>query len=174
MARAEDAFRASLRISPDSAGVQGDLAHLLAALGKLPEAQYRFARSVKLKPDDAEVRTNYAVTPAGLNRFPEARQQIDAALQVNSKFPDAHNFCGTLLAHDGDRGGALNEFLEAAQLRPDFALAHLNAAKILLENGDLAPARAQLQSAIRAQAEALLERCVSAANRRSQTTSKYG
>jgi predicted CXXCH cytochrome family protein len=109
MARAEDAFRASLRISPDSAGVQGDLAHLLAALGKLPKAQYRFARSVKLKPDDAEVRTNYAVRPAGLNRFPEARQQIDAALRVNPKFPDAYNFRVTLLAHDGDRGGALNE-----------------------------------------------------------------
>jgi predicted Zn-dependent protease len=62
MARAEEAFRVSLRISPDSAGAQGDLAHLLAALGKLPEAEYRFAHSVKLKPDDAEVRTNYAVT----------------------------------------------------------------------------------------------------------------
>ena len=111
--------------------VPGRLAHLLAARGDLPHAANYFERSVYLKPDDAEIRINYAVTLAGLDRLPDARRQIDAALKADPKSREANNFLGTLLENTGPRDEALNEFLRAAQLRPDFGLAHWNVTRVL-------------------------------------------
>ena len=97
---------------------------------------YYFERSVYLKPDDAEIRINYAVTLAGLDRLPDARRQIDAALKADPKSREANNFLGTLLENTGPRDEALNEFLRAAQLRPDFGLAHWNVTRVLSAKGD--------------------------------------
>jgi Tfp pilus assembly protein PilF len=112
------------------------------------QAAYYFARSVKLKPDDADVRTNYAVALAGLGKYAEAHQQIDGALAVDPKSPDAHSFKGTLLDRQGLRKEALEQFLEAIRLRPDFGLAHLNAARILLAQGDIGAAGQHLRQAV--------------------------
>jgi len=43
----------------------------------------------------------------------------------------------------------LREFLEAARLRPDFGLAHLNAAGLLAQKGDAAAAESHLRQAAR-------------------------
>ncbi|HMC61319.1 MAG TPA: tetratricopeptide repeat protein, partial [Candidatus Solibacter sp.] len=112
-----------------------------------------------------DVRVNYAVTLAGLNRFEEAERQIEAAVKADPNSPDTHNFKGTLLSRKGNRDGALSEFLEAIRLRPDFGLAHLNAARILAAKGDRAAAQQHLRQAlqgsdanIRRQAAAELQR----------------
>ncbi len=144
---AQKAFETALRINPDSADALGNLAHLTAIRGDLPRAARYFARSVLLKPDDAEVHVNYAVTLAGLNRFDEAEAQARAAVKADPQSPDAHNFLGTLLARSSQSDTALKEFLEALRLRPDFGLAHLNAADALTLKGDKASARLHLRQA---------------------------
>jgi Flp pilus assembly protein TadD len=87
------------------------------------------------------------VTLAGLSKFAEAQTQAEAAVRADAKSADAHNFLGSLLARRGEPDSALREFLEAARLRPDFGLAHLNAAGILAAKGDTAAARGHLQQA---------------------------
>ncbi|HLK67294.1 MAG TPA: tetratricopeptide repeat protein [Bryobacteraceae bacterium] len=145
--RAGREFRAAIRIQPDMPDALGNLGHLLAAKGDLAGAAFYFARSVHLKPGDADVLTNYAVTLAGLNRWDEAQRQIDTAVKSDPKSPDAHNFRGTLLERAGNRAGALQEFLEAARLRPDFGSAHLNAARLLAAKGDISTAESHLRQA---------------------------
>ena len=93
------------------------------------------------------MRVNYAVTLAGLNKFDEAQTQAQVAVKADPKSPEAHNFLGSLLARKGESDAALREFLEAIRLRPDFGLAHLNAAGILSAKGNTAGARLQLQQA---------------------------
>jgi tetratricopeptide (TPR) repeat protein len=93
------------------------------------------------------VRFNYAVTLAGLKRFDEALQQAEAAVQADPKFPEAHNFKGTLLSRAGQPDAALKAFEEALRLRPAFGLAHLNAAAILAGQRDFNAARAHLEQA---------------------------
>ena len=104
------------------------------------------------------------MTLARLNQFEEAQRQIDAAVKADPRSPEAHNFKGTLLERNGTHGAALNEFLAAIQLRPDFALAHLNAGLILAAKGESAAAQQHLRQAanstdpnIRRQAEAALQ-----------------
>ncbi len=92
---------------------QGNLGHVLAARGALPEAAWYFERSVRRSPNDADARVNFAATLMGLCRPGDALREIEAALK----------------------------------LRPDFGLAHLNAAAILAAQGDSAGARAHLLQA---------------------------
>ena len=142
---AEKEFRSALGIHPDLPDAQGNLGHLLAARGELAEAASYFARAVHLKPNDADMRTNYAVTLAGLNQWEEAQRQIDRAVVADPKSPEAHNFKGSLLERAGNPGQALSEFLEAIRLRPDFGIAHLNAARLLAAKGDSAAAERHLR-----------------------------
>jgi predicted CXXCH cytochrome family protein len=139
-------LRRALDINPDYPDALGNLGHLLAARGNLAEAAFYLARAVALKPGDAEIRTNYAVTLGGLQRFDEAQRQIDAAVKADPKSSEAHNFRGVLLERR-DRAAALKEFLEAVQLQPDFARAHLNAARILAATGNRADAIQHLRQA---------------------------
>jgi predicted CXXCH cytochrome family protein len=145
--RAGREFQTALRIHPDFSDALGNYGHWLLAQRDNVRAAYYFARAVHLKPDDADIRTNYAVTLAGLGRLPEAEQQIDEAIKTDPKSADARNFKGALLDRRGLRKEALAAFLEAARLRPDFALAHLNAGKILASEGELLAAREHLRAA---------------------------
>jgi Flp pilus assembly protein TadD len=147
--RAEQELLRALQIQPDLPEAQGNIGHLYATRRDFVQAAYYFARSVQRKPNDAEVLTNYSVTLAALNRFEEARQQIESAVRADPKSADARNFRGTLLERSEDRAGALADFLEAARLRPDFGLAHLNAARILAGNGDVTGARFHLLEIIK-------------------------
>jgi Flp pilus assembly protein TadD len=52
-----------------------------------------------------------------------------------------------LLERAGDRAGALKEFLEATRLQPDFARAHVNAARILASTGNRSDAIQHLRQA---------------------------
>ena len=134
-------------INPDLPDALGNLGHLLAVRRELPRQPSTSRSSVRLKPNDAEVRTNYAVTLAWLNRFDEARRQIDAAVKVDPKSPEAHNVRGSLLQQSGDQAEALGEFLEAIRLRPDFGVAHIHAALLLAARGDRAAAEQHLRLA---------------------------
>jgi Flp pilus assembly protein TadD len=87
------------------------------------------------------------VALASLSQFDEAQRQIDAAVRAGPKFPEAHNFRGTLLERAGKHDAALAEFLEAIRLRPAFALAHKNAARVLAAKGDHAAAERHLRQA---------------------------
>ncbi len=145
--RAGTEFRSALKINPDLPEALGNLGHLLAAQGDLAQSAFYLARSIHLKPNDADVRTNYAVALAALNQWDEAKRQIDAAVVADPKSPDAHNFKGTLLDRSGNRAEALAEFLEAIRLRPDFDVAHLNAARLLAAKGDTAAAERHLRQA---------------------------
>lgn len=80
-------------------------------------------------------------------QWEEAGRQIDAAIVADPKSPEAHNFRGTLLDRSGSRAEALNEFLEAIRLRPNFGTAHLNAARMLAAKGDTAAAELHLRQA---------------------------
>ena len=145
--RAGREFRIALEINPDLPEALGNLGHWLAAQGDLAQAAFYFARCVHLKPNDADVLTNYAVTLAGLNQWEEAQRQIDGAVRADPKSAEAHNFRGSLLERAGNRVEALSEFLEALRLRPDFGMAHLNAARMLAAKGDAAGAERHLRQA---------------------------
>ena len=145
--RAGKEFRSALEIHPDLPDAQGNLGHLLAARGELAEAAFYFARAVHLKPNDADMLTNYAVTLAGLKQWEEAQRQIDRAVVADPKSPEAHNFKGSLLERAGNRAEALSEFLAALRLRPDYGVAHLNAARMLAAQGDAAAAERHLRQA---------------------------
>jgi tetratricopeptide (TPR) repeat protein len=81
-----------------------------------------------------------------LQRFDEAQRQIDAAVKADPKSTEAHNFRGVLLERS-DAPAALKEFLEAVRLQPDFARAHLNAARILAAAGNRVDAIQHLRQA---------------------------
>jgi predicted CXXCH cytochrome family protein len=161
---AEAELNAALRINPDFPDALGNLGHLLAARRDFAGAIPAFARSIRLKPGDVEVRTNYTVALAALNRLDEAQRQIDAAVKLDPQSPGPRNLKGRLLERQGRPADALREYLEVLRLHPDFALAHLDAARILAAQGDRTTAAQHLREAakspdpnIRRQATVALE-----------------
>jgi Flp pilus assembly protein TadD len=145
--RAAKELMRALEIHPDHADAQANLGRLFAAQGDFRQAAFYLEKAVRRKPGDAEMRTNYAVALGAMNRFDEAREQIDAAVKADPKAAGAHNLRGSLLERTGAMDESLAEFLEAARLKPDFGMAHFNAARLLAARGDIAGARSQLQKA---------------------------
>ncbi|HEY1494241.1 MAG TPA: tetratricopeptide repeat protein, partial [Candidatus Solibacter sp.] len=85
-------------------------------------------------------------------------------IQLDPKSPGARNLRGRLLERQGRTDEALKQFLDVLRLHPDFALAHLDAARILAAKGDRPAALQHLRQAaaspdpnIRRQAAAALE-----------------
>ena len=74
-------------------------------------------------------------------------QQVDAAIKLDPKSPGAPNLKGRLLERQGHADEALKQFLDVIRLHPDFALAHLDAARILAAKGDRPAALQHLRQA---------------------------
>jgi len=126
---------------PDSPRPFGELASALTDAGRVPEALAAYETAVRLLPNYPKVRHNYAVALAAAGRLDEAASQFEL---------DAYYGLGDVRHEQGRNAEALACYEAAIRLRPDFALAHNNAANILTIFGRTDEALAQYAVAVRA------------------------
>jgi len=134
---------------PDEAGVRSDRAALLAAAGRLGEAEQEYRRALDLNPRRIEPRMGLGSVLGRLGRPREAESMLLQVLAQEPERLEAQVDLGNVLVALGRGPEAEARFRRAAELdplRPEpwFALAHL-----ALREGRVARARDLLEECLR-------------------------
>lgn len=144
-----DCYRDALKLRPDFAAAHNNLAVVLKAQGKQPEAAQHYQEALRLCPEYPEAHYNYATLLTATRRLAGAAGHYQAALARRADYVDAHHGYANVLKQLGDLPGAAHHYREALRLRPDYAEAHNNYAILLEETADPAKAVEHYREAIR-------------------------
>ena len=151
---AADVVNAGLAANPDAAELYTLRGAIAAQFSHMDEAAADFEKAGRLQPDQY-------YSDAGLSLLLEQQDQIDQAIAVIrprlAKSPESaalHFILGDLILKSQNitarqRAEAQAQLLEAIRLKPDLAKAHAVLGKLLLQQGQAAPAVEQLQLALR-------------------------
>lgn len=149
-AKATDLFEKAAALDHGDSRLQASLG--FAHLGKGNAAAA--TRSLQLAFDKDQGELTLALPLANLYmRGGEARKALDIAQRLNSALPDnpaALNLLGVVKGASADLVGARKAYVEALQKDPGFVSARLNLARVDVEEGRFAEARAAYADMVRA------------------------
>jgi tetratricopeptide (TPR) repeat protein len=142
-------FEKALALDPDLAAAHNGLGEQLAGSGQMDRAEAEFRTALRIEPDLPAAQSNLAHVLAARGDLGQAAWYFERAIHRNPEDADTLvNYAVTLMGLNR-MDEALRQFDAALRLRPNFGLAHLNAAAILAAKGDAAGARAHLLQAAR-------------------------
>jgi protein O-mannosyl-transferase len=141
----------TLQGNPDSWTAHNDLGLVLAAQGRLAEAERHYREALRLKPDFANAHNNLGLALGATGRTAEAIAQYHEALQVQPDYAEAHSNLGIALVATGRTTEAIAQYQEALRIRSDYAQAHNNLGVALRGLGQTAEAVAQFEQAVQGQ-----------------------
>ena len=146
--QAEEAFRAALKVSPDSEFALEGIARAQRALqesakalpspsaislasrrmrdGDFSGAAEAYREFLRATPDDAMVRQNLAMALLRLGRQAEARKEIEEAIRLKPDFAAAHGTLGVLCQQQGRTKQAEQHFRRAIECDPSYTAGYLN------------------------------------------------
>lgn len=134
-AEAQVEFAAALRINPDDPVAHNNLGNALVTLGRPAEAVPHYEAALRFVSDQT-FHYNLATALAATGRIPEAIARYQTVVQQAPGRADAHCRLGVLLVNSGRRDQGIAELLEALRLKPDYAEARQQLARL----GQSAPA----------------------------------
>lgn len=155
------ALREAATREPQYADVRNLLGVGLSLAGETESALDEFTRAVELNPGYVEAHLNRAIVLNDLGRFTEAQEAFRRAWESEDRhalpFPKSaaarlanlHAELGDLYRELGGRNEALAQYRAATRLRPDFLDLRNKLARALIEVGDLAAARQELEEVLR-------------------------
>lgn len=155
------ALREAAAREPQYADVRNLLGVALSLAGDLEAALAEFTRAVELNPAYVEANLNRAIVLNDLGRFGEAQEAFRRAWESEdrhglpypksaaARLANLHAEVGDLYLELGGRSEAVDQYRVAVRLRPDFLDLRNKLARALIEAGDLAAARVELEAVLR-------------------------
>jgi Flp pilus assembly protein TadD len=125
-------FREAVRLNPGSASAQNNLGSALFHTNRAEEALEHLMEAVRLQPDDPAAQSNLGDALLMLGRDREAVDALTKALELpfGRGSPEEQNDLGVALGRLGRLDAAVPHFEEALRLKPDFADARVNLARV--------------------------------------------
>jgi tetratricopeptide (TPR) repeat protein len=119
LAKADEALRSALKISPEGATPLLTHGIILALMGKFDLAVGELERSLKQKDQSATGHFYLGQALANLNRFGDAEQHLNRAIALGGDaMTDAHRFLGIIYWKRGERDRAVTELETYLKLAP--------------------------------------------------------
>jgi predicted Zn-dependent protease len=116
---AEETMRRALEAAPKDAGVQLDLAQLLAQLGKVDQAKAIVAELVKEQPNNVQALDSLFRLSEGTKDFDTAKMAADAIVATEPKSPVGYVYQGVVAEQAKRNEDALRLYTRAADMQPD-------------------------------------------------------
>jgi protein O-mannosyl-transferase len=114
-----------------------------------------YANNVRLWQDTVQKSPHnyraFAQLGAALDRAGDteaAKENLNHALKLNARDPDANNNLGFILFREADFAGAITFYQRALAEKPDYLMARLNLGEALLRNRNLEEAKTELEHAL--------------------------
>ncbi len=118
---AEADVRAAVAVRPDDAALQQNLAEILLAEGRFPEAIDALSRRFALAPPTAAERFQFAGLLADAGRLDEAAREFTACVAATPDSAPARYNLGGVLRRLGRHDAAIEQLLAARRLNPQDA-----------------------------------------------------
>jgi len=144
---ASPALARALAIDPYDAASYDLSGQVLAMRGNLPESLYDFEKAVRLRPGYPPYLYDYGLALVQAGRYDDAKVQMQAALQLNAHYAEAHEILGALYVREKQTELAISEYRQAIEAKPEMNRVHLNLGLLLLAQGDRAGAIEHLRRA---------------------------
>jgi type IV pilus assembly protein PilF len=149
---AKEKLDRALQESPDNPKVHSARAMLFDRMGEPKLADSEYQTALRLAPDDPDVSNNYAVYLCQLGRADDGVRRFEAVAR-NALYRTpwvAYTNAGVCLRGAKRNADAAKNFKQALQLRPNFAEAVYQLADLQFGDGNLADARAQVDTYLNA------------------------
>jgi tetratricopeptide (TPR) repeat protein len=125
----------------DSVGLcEEALGHYQDAIRSYTKAEHL---NLKAKPPSPWPPLELGTLYLHLNRFSDAKAEIEKALSLDPRFPEAHFRLGAVLEHEGNNARAEAEYKRAIALKPNFAGPHYALARLYGRLGKTKRAQAE-------------------------------
>lgn len=134
---------------PTNFEAQYNLAAMLAARNKLPEAAQHYAAAERIRPHDAVVNNALGSMLLADGNVDEAIPHLQDAVKTRPTYFDAHYNLALALASKNEFAGAAEQFRLALQIHPNDGNAHANFGSALAQLGQLTEAKTQFETALR-------------------------
>jgi type IV pilus assembly protein PilF len=149
---AKEKLDRALQENPDSPKVHSARAMLFDRMGETKLADSEYQTALHLAPDDPDVSNNYAVYLCQLGRADDGVRRFEAVAR-NALYRTpwvAYTNAGVCLRRAKRNADAAKNFKQALQLRPNFSEAVYQLADLQFGDGNLADARAQVDTYLNA------------------------
>lgn len=123
---AEDEFRKSIKILPNSAEAREECARALIAQGKNDVALVMYSEIIKLDKDNYSAWYSMANILAGLSNWKEAAESYKRAAEIRPESYKAFYNMGIALEEIGKRKEAVEAYRRSVEICPDFIEAYNN------------------------------------------------
>ncbi len=123
---AEDAYLRALRLDPDNAQINANLAVLYEAQGKFQLAERHLRQAINVAPKNASAHNNLGVVLYRRGNYDGALVEFNRALALDSSQLDAYTNKGLIFMRWGRHDDARRAFAQVLVLEPENALAHYN------------------------------------------------
>jgi tetratricopeptide (TPR) repeat protein len=133
---AEAVLAKALTVDPYDAAAYDLSGQIVAKKSDTSATLYNFQKAVRLRPSYPPYLYNYALALVQAGRYDEAKTQVQAAIQVDSNYADAHEVLGALYVRGKDPELAINEYRQAIAIRPGMRRVHLNLGLLLYSQGN--------------------------------------
>lgn len=147
VAEAETLYRAILAFRPDHADSLHGLGVLAHQFGRSDLAAQWIEQALAQRSDPT-FHNNHALVLLALDRPHQAFVAVTRALELRFVYPEAQNALGGIQLKLGLRREAIDSYRKAVKWRADYADAHANLARALLENAEFDAARAACEQAL--------------------------
>jgi tetratricopeptide (TPR) repeat protein len=142
---ANEMYRKSLELDPDSASAHYNLAGSLARRGAFAEAEHHFRAALTESPN-AQTYTGLGIVLARLGRTKEAVASMRSAIDTDPRQPAAYDQLGSLMLEQGRLTEAASNYRLLVGIQPS-AAAHQKLAEVLMRLGRTAEANREMELA---------------------------
>lgn len=138
-----DVLKQGVELLPDNLRLQLAFARGLLKAGQTEQAQDVFRMIVERNPDNGQLALSLALTMMENGLVEQAKAELEKLLSSHQDSSSAHYYLGRLAEQENDLDGAVFHYQEV-QDGQEFLQAHVRAARIQIERGQIEDARVHL------------------------------
>jgi tetratricopeptide (TPR) repeat protein len=145
-ATAAATFQRAISVNSSSALAHYEYGKFLVQVNRADEAENEFQRAVQVDPNNREARFVVASFYLVNKRYAKAEDAYKALAELDKDKPEGRSVLGDFYGATGRLDEAIAIYKEVVTKSPDFTQGHYRLAELMLNRGDLANAKAEVDN----------------------------
>jgi tetratricopeptide (TPR) repeat protein len=146
---AEATYRRAISVSSNSAMAHYEYGKFLVQMSRVDDAEKEFELGVQVEPSNREARFVLASFYLVNKRYAKAEEAYKALAELDKDTPQGRSVLGDYYGATGRLDEAIAIYKEVVTKSPDYAPGHYRLAELMLNRGDIANAKAEVEAILK-------------------------